>query len=588
MNLPATKTATKKSLTQAVLLSLLASSVTLTAYAEQDFQTLLDEANQHANLEQYEAAIAGYESLLQQRPDLPELKNNLSVLYFNQAMTLQNHKQYQQAEDYFKKAQQLTPQEQTVNRALAANYYYQAMELKNNHSNDYQTMRQLMTTAIDIDPNEAAFKTGLAVIIHRQGIEALNQKPPDYQQAENYLTEALGLEPNHPTLKHTLAQTYLTLANQQTDKAAKQQYVDKALALENSETIQQQAQQVLSGSVTFKESAALAATNGISTQSQPMSVAQKLAALEKSLNMPVGEDTKEEEIASATLLDRMDTVEKQIYGKKQKGSLTQRADNAYYALFGSGQNYKNSTPNLIQASIATTEGTYLDRIFQYTDGRVVRWNRFPVRVYIETPEPEDNDIKLYQAKHLELVKQGLNSWRQATNNFVSYTVVKNPKAADIFISFSDELYENRYADKENVDSNELQTYEPPKNSKVAQAVRMAGMFAPGLFSLAPQAVAAGIQYREYQKLQTIIDESKIELGLGSLENLETDAADNVLVNMAAQAFGHALGIKGTSKNQEDLMYPQLISDYVVTPSEQDVKTLMNLYQRPANIVLNVR
>jgi len=551
------------------------------SWAAANWQGTLDKANEYANLENYPQAITLYEQLVKDHPSETKLKSNLSVLYFNHAVQLQNNQQFSEAETLLLKAKALTPNEPSIKKALGANYYYQTMALKNADSTDYHQMRALAHQAIDYAPDEAAFKTALAVIIHKEGLNVLQTEPVDYPKATELLNEALTLEPGHPTLRHSLAQAYLTWANQTEDQTQKQQYVDKALSLEDSPTLQLQAKQVLSGQVTFKE-AQTARNEGITgsndSATSAMPAAQKLAAIEKALSLPIDE--------ALPLLTRLEKAEDSIYGKKQKGGVTERVDNAYYALLGTGQTYKNSVPNLVQASVTTTEGTYLDRVFEYTDGRVVRWARFPVRVYIE--EPELKESKLYKAEYLETVKAALASWKTATNGFVSYTIVKNPMAADIEITFNDETYDNRYAKAEHIANNKLQTYTPPVSSKVAQAVQVAGMFAPGFFSLAPQAVAAGIQYREQMKLQTIIDESKIALGLGSLQGLAEDQASTFLTNMTAQAFGHALGIKGSSDNVTDLMYPQLKADEITLPSSQDVKTLINLYQRPANIVLNIR
>jgi predicted Zn-dependent protease len=62
----------------------------------------------------------------------------------------------------------------------------------------------------------------------------------------------------------------------------------------------------------------------------------------------------------------------------------------------------------------------------------------------------------------------------------------------------------------------------------------------------------------------------------------------LLQNIAAKEFGHALGIKATSPDPKDLMYPDLVSDHAKFPTNRDLATLTQIYTRPANILLNVQ
>ena len=51
----------------------------------------------------------------------------------------------------------------------------------------------------------------------------------------------------------------------------------------------------------------------------------------------------------------------------------------------------------------------LEDIFNYTDGRVVRWVRFPVRVHIEPPK----DHPLYKEEYEAAVLEGLKIWAES-------------------------------------------------------------------------------------------------------------------------------------------------------------------------------
>jgi predicted Zn-dependent protease len=119
-------------------------------------------------------------------------------------------------------------------------------------------------------------------------------------------------------------------------------------------------------------------------------------------------------------------------------------------------------------------------------------------------------------------------------------------------------------------------------------VQLASMFTPGYYGLAPQAVNAMMQYQQAKKLDVLREESEIKQGLSPTRDLTPDAAKLLVQNMAAKEFGHALGLKANSPIQGDLLYPELKSDTPQLPSQRDLETLRQLYNRPPNIILNVR
>src|SRR5690606_28806132 len=102
------------------------------------------------------------------------------------------------------------------------------------------------------------------------------------------------------------------------------------------------------------------------------------------------------------------------------------------------------------------------------------------------------------------------------------------------------------------------------------------------------AMGAMLQYKQLKKLEVIREESVVHLGLEPVEGLDLPQAQVLIQNMAAQEFGHVLGLKGHSLERGDLMYPELRHDKIQEPTRRDLETLRQLYNRPANIVLNVR
>jgi hypothetical protein len=181
--------------------------------------------------------------------------------------------------------------------------------------------------------------------------------------------------------------------------------------------------------------------------------------------------------------------------------------------------------------------------------------------------------------------QGFTVWKDKTNGFINFVEIKNPQSADIQVSWANQ-YVDRFADPEHVPTL-YKDYSPPKRNPLLTVVQMASMFTPGYFSLIPQAASSAMQYQQYKKLEVIQNESKITLGLEPVKDLNPDAAKLLMQNMAAKEFGHALGLKGSSPTEGDLLYPALRSDAAQMPTSRDLATLRELYNRPPNIILNV-
>ena len=280
-----------------------------------------------------------------------------------------------------------------------------------------------------------------------------------------------------------------------------------------------------------------------------------------------------------SLTERLDRAEYTLYGEGKTGPVADRARGLYAALKGT---QVISGEGVMPAPMESSQYSYLEEIFKVTDGKVVRWGKFPLRVYIE--EPKDNPR--YQPEFKQAVLSAMDVWKEKTQDVVSYVEVKNPDAADVRF-FWVEQYVDRFADPETV-PDFYQTYSPPKKNHMFRLLQVASMFAPGYFSLAPQAMGAMLQYKQLKKLEVIREESVVNLGLKPVEGLDPEQAQVLIQNMAAQEFGHVLGLKGHSPERGDLMYPELRYDTVQVPTRRDLETLRQLYNRPASIVLNVR
>lgn len=566
-------------LSAALMLSL---TVTPVGLAAESIQAMVNQANDAANRQEYAKAVTLYEQIVQKAPQETVLKKNLAILYANYGVSLQEQKKYDEALRMMDKGLALVESSSrdaaSIRNAKAGVYFSQAMILKDNATltaADFAQIHQLLDKAIALGPNEVGFKRGAANVYQEEAYQLAMQEK--YQEAVPVLEKALSYDPQNATAKQSLANVYLGLARNNPEQ--RQQWLDKALATDSSPKIQQAAEQL-------KTLSAQISTSGFGnnpTESRAnapkeltkLSLAEMIHDVEAQLQITPP--------AKATLLQRLEATEQQVYGKQQSGNLSERAKNVYTTLMGSYDGLVGqSNPTLMQAPIRNPNEHYLADIFKVTDGKIVRWGRFPIRVYFEEPK----GLQFYDPDYKAAALAGFTEWKTTTNDFVNFVEVKNKLAADVMVDWQ-ENYTDRFADPENTPT-VYQNYTPPKRTKLLTAIQMASMFTPGYFGLAPQAVGAAMQYQQQKKLQVILDESQIHLGLSPTKGLAPEAAKRLIQNMAAKEFGHVLGLKGSSNQKGDLLYPELRSDVTQSPSQRDLATLREVYNRPPNIILNVR
>jgi predicted Zn-dependent protease/Tfp pilus assembly protein PilF len=566
-----------------LLLALLAVPAALSA---ETLEAMVNRANAAAEKQDYPTAISLYEQAVKKAPAQATLKKNLAVLYANHGVGLHEQKKDAEAIAYLDKGLALTEPNsrewKNIRESKAGIYFAQAVALKEGAENptdaDFSQMKELLNKALELSPQETAFKKTLAGVYGEEAYLAAQQD--NFDKARVYLETALTYDPQSKTLHQSLANVYLGLARQQPDHA--QEWVDKATATDNSPKIQETGQRILKTGV----SANGAPFGGFASQpnevkgalpkeASQLSVAEMVADMEAQLQIKPDK--------GQAITDRLETLEKKVLGKPQTGALATRTKSLYGILMGSytAGSYAQSNLSLTQAPVANTQNTYLADIFKVTDGKVIRWGKFPLRVYFQ--DPKNNE--LYKPEYKQAVLDGFTTWKTQTNGFVNFIEVKNEKAADILVNWGNQ-YIDRFADPENA-PDIYKNFTPPKRTKLMTAVQMASMLTPGYFSIAPQAVNAAMQYQVNKKLQMLQDESKISIGLTPTQSLPMPAAKILIQNMAAKEFGHALGLKGNSSQAGDLLYPELRSDTPQLPTIRDLATLREIYDRPPNILLNV-
>ena len=568
-------------LTVAALLSLSGA-----AFGADAIQTLIDQGNAAANREDYATAIPLYEQVvakLGDRPDAAILKKNLAVLYVNHGVALQEQHKFADSEKYLDKALAIIPDNANAKEAKAGGLYYQYQEMKNANSTDYAAMRGLLEKAMAINPAETAFKKSLGSSYLQEAYPlAVEEK---YAEAAVLLEKGMAYDEQNRALRQSLANVYLGLAQKAPKGTEQDNWLDKAVAVDNSAHVQEAKAAILKGgdaptggTVSKGFGAGGDAQAEAPQDISKLSVNEMVATMEKQLSI--------EAPKGATLVERLEKLEDQIQGKPQKGPLALRAKECYTALMGSyGGQLNASNVNLVQAPVETSENSYLDEVFKVTEGKVIRWGKFPIRVYVQEPAKDSPAYTLYKPHYKDAALKGLAEWKVRTNGFTNYVVIKNPDAADVVISFEND-YVDRFADPDKTPAF-YKNYTPPKRTSLMRVMQVAAMLTPGYFGLAPQAINAGLQYQQAKKLEVVKEESKIKLGLKPAAALDQDRAAILIQNMAAKEFGHVLGLKASSPQQGDLLYPELKPDIVQSPSARDLETLKQLYGRPPNIILNV-
>lgn len=553
------------------------------AVAAETPQSLVSQGTALANQEKYEQAIPLYEKALSQLsasdPNRKTLSRNVGVLYSNAAVVATNAKQYEHALQLAEKALTYLPNDTQIKRTKASVFFNQAMDLReagqeNPDVQNFEKIENLLRNAMQWDPNEPNFKRALAANYNDNALALAAQS--HYEEAIKLLEAAQKLVPTDPNFQISL-KNIRQMAQQET-------------AGNTSETTTSPLPEgggPPEGGVRAASSEATEDKPHLPASARKLSMSDMLLDVENQLG--IARDTK------LSLKDRVENAEKQLLGNVGDGALSPRVEKLYANVFGAAA---ASQPDFVQAPVETSQFSYLNEVFKVTDGKVIRWGKFPLRVYVEDPTSKDDQSE-YKGKNLtfkpeykDAVFKGLEVWKQATekagknqSSFITFVPVKSDTQADVVFKW-DHAYVDLFADPDKVPSH-YQNFSPPKTSKLARGLQIASMFTPGIFSLAPQALAAGVQYKQLQKLEAIKQESEVTLGLDPVKDLPEDQALLLIQNMAAKEFGHILGLKCASPEPGDLLYPELKSDTVQTPSRRDLETLRQLYGRPANIVLNV-
>ncbi|MEM0951774.1 MAG: tetratricopeptide repeat protein [Cyanobacteria bacterium P01_H01_bin.74] len=581
-------------------LSVLPANASQPDIQSQNLQTVVQQGNLAADKKNYALAIKHYKRAIQLDPTNKSLQKNLTVILINAGVEKQNQEDFTQAFSYFEQAGQANPNiaalNDSINGAIADAHYGQAMSLReipdqNTGHYNYHAVREALEKALQKKPDNPLFRRSLAGVYMDEAYPlAIDEQ---FEQARVLLEKAHGIDPGNKTVKGSLANIYIALAQKFPEKYS--HLTDKALVLDHSPRIQSvvERMQLANPEARANNAAQFSmAVDDIQASPPPemrtLSVHQMLSDLELQLAISPAENQD--------IVHRLARVEQQVYGKAGTGPVALRAKAVYTSMMGSytGKNQPQEIQLAQKKSPFKTKDNYLDRVFAVTDGKVIRWGKFPLRLYFEPPE--DNN-SLYQEQYKQAALAGFTLWKKATKGFANVVEIQDPSLADITVHWGVSAYSDRFANEEKTPelTKQYQDFRMTAKSQSSRfrnvlrmATQVATMAAPGYFSLAPQAFNAAMQYRQYKNVALIRKESEITLGLAAVKELPPDAQQIFVQNMAARELGHVLGLKTLTENPDDIMYRKLNMQTLKQPSQRDLNTLSALYKLSPNIILNVR
>ncbi len=181
----------------------------------------------------------------------------------------------------------------------------------------------------------------------------------------------------------------------------------------------------------------------------------------------------------------------------------------------------------------TAAEDYFDKITLFSDGRITRFTRMPIRVYISPI--------LKESPYLPEIRYAMNEWETALEGKIDFEETDVPTEADIRVSWA-------Y-------SNLLEIQDTRLGS--AELTRL-------------EHKAAGTHTPSF-KVEIIL----ILEGDGTIDELSEDEMRTVCLH----EFGHAIGLWGHSPHPADVSYPTAIAQ---RPTARDINTVIRLYNTPLN------
>jgi len=317
-------------------------------------------------------------------------------------------------------------------------------------------------------------------------------------------------------------------------------------------------------------------------QSESSSLQDELAGLESEWRLkPPG---------SATISDRIENLEKLVFGETRPGSLFERLDKLKVSsqFQGRGQSpvpfekpmpqagapAQNEIGSIVKMLPLSNEskvtfvriefpyenlsqvGDYFDVVVNASKHKLLRFDHMPVPIYI-TPFADENFMRACIG--------AFESWEERSNGVVRFTQVADPSQARIRVIWS-----------------HLGLGKNPNDCVLGAHTITQWQTAPGtritalVFGGIPVSIPTG--FPKY-----VVQPQVIEVNLDLIQAKPEETRLPLLKNVIAHELGHAVGLMGHSPQSSDLM--NAVTDECSRLSQRDINTLIKLYQSPVDIAL---